>query len=615
MPITPAAFARLARGAVDVKPSPTRPIGGVRLAELWVVTSSRVDRGQCLTPLEEARILEHVFDARHVSAVRRPGRTSRLARVVRCRVAASGYGPTVVEFVSRAGDEGIAARVEIVLAIVSPIGSDAATVCSVLADELLERVGYSSETIRISELIETGLTDPDSSGGNRHRRLMDQGDHLREQAQDGGFCAMLAVQAVRLVRAAVTGDEEKQRHAGATIIRSLKHPDEVRLLRRVYGERLVVIGVSEDQAVRQERLRQLLLKEISRGKKTAEDEAVAAGEAASLILRDEKDERSQLGQRVRDAYELCDVYLPTSQKDLEADARRLVELLFGRPFVTPTRDEMGVWHAYASKFRSSAAGRQVGAVIVDEHGEVLVTGCNDVPAPLGGQNWHGDDKDYRDFALGSDANDSKKFELTSEMLGELARAGWLKDELSALGSAALAERALSGRSAPLNKTRVDELLEFGRIMHAEMAAIMTAARRGTPIRSATLYTTTYPCHECMRLILGAGIARVVYVDAYPKSLVPDLYGTHLRGPEGSPDKVSLERFVGVAPRLVEQVFGQVASRTRNVRGTYSKWVGRESQFVGSEGQYADTVVFQELAVGQLLHEYLDGGVAKATESN
>ncbi|MEJ7655371.1 MAG: deaminase [Chloroflexia bacterium] len=46
-------------------------------------------------------------------------------------------------------------------------------------------------------------------------------------------------------------------------------------------------------------------------------------------------------------------------------------------------------------------------------------------------------------------------------------------------------------------------------MHAEMSALLDAGRRGVPVQGATLYTTTFPCHNCARHIVGAGIDRVV----------------------------------------------------------------------------------------------------------
>ena len=51
-----------------------------------------------------------------------------------------------------------------------------------------------------------------------------------------------------------------------------------------------------------------------------------------------------------------------------------------------------------------------------------------------------------------------------------------------------------------------------RTTHAEMNAILQAAADGTSLRDGTMYTNTYPCWNCAKAILGAGIVRVV-VDA------------------------------------------------------------------------------------------------------
>lgn len=494
-------------------------------------------------------------------------------------------------------DDRIDSRGELVIALVTPIGLDIEPVREALTDALDQLVRFDAASVRVSALIEP-YAGPEG-GSNRWRRLMDAGDDVRRLSGDYGICAMLTVQAIVEVRRAETGDEDVWRPSGATIVHSLKHPDEVSLLRRVYGQRLVVVGVSEDRAARERWLRRRLTPDNA----TREQEAAAAGSAADLIRRDEKDEGVDWGQRVRDAYEMCDVYLPSSGEDLDKGARRLVELLFAKPFVTPDRDEMGVWHAYAAKFRSSAAGRQVGAVIVDGDGELLATGCNDVPAPGGGQNWDGEPHDHRDFALGSDANDQHKFRLAEEMFAALVKAEWIAPALAGKPAADLAETALA-KAGPLDRTRVANLVEFGRIMHAEMAALMTAARRGTPVRGATLYTTTYPCHECMRLIIGAGVSRVVYVDPYPKSMVPELYGRHLAGSDGDGPKVRMDAFVGIAPRLVPLAFGQLRARRRDERGAYLKWQGRTAGYVGVEDRYADTTRIHELQVAKDLDELL-----------
>ncbi len=48
-----------------------------------------------------------------------------------------------------------------------------------------------------------------------------------------------------------------------------------------------------------------------------------------------------------------------------------------------------------------------------------------------------------------------------------------------------------------------------RTTHAEMNAIAQAARHGTPIEGATIYTSMTPCLDCTKLLVNAGITRVV----------------------------------------------------------------------------------------------------------
>ena len=498
-------------------------------------------------------------------------------------------------------------RPEIVFGTVSPVGVDLSLTTNALASALDNIARYETKTVRISELIEVFGRPGDDEGDpncNRIRRLMNTGDRLRQQSDENAICAMLAVMNIRQIRLEETGNEQETRRAGATLVRSLKHPDEVKLLREVYGHRAVIVGVSDLPEVREDWLR----KEFTPPGADRDAISSASGEAADLIRRDESDENRKFGQQVRDAFELCDVYLSTDKAAVTAGAERLVRLLFGNPAVTPNRDEMGVWHAYAAKFRSSASGRQVGAVITDRDGEILVTGCNDVPMPGGGQNWDGESvHDHRDQALGYDANDRHKFKLTEELLGALKSHGWLSGGFSKKDAGELAYLALTGggdaSKAPLKGRRVASLLEFGRIMHAEMAALMTAARRGTPVKDGVLYTTTYPCHECMRLILGSGVRRVVYIDPYPKSLVPELYELHLgAGASNNDPRVVMEPFLGVAPRLVSRVFGQVERRKRSKRGdgNFVEWIGKDAAYVGEPDRFVDPVVLREAAVADML---------------
>jgi dCMP deaminase len=52
------------------------------------------------------------------------------------------------------------------------------------------------------------------------------------------------------------------------------------------------------------------------------------------------------------------------------------------------------------------------------------------------------------------------------------------------------------------------------VLHAEANAITKIARSNNSSEGATLYVTTSPCIECAKLIIQAGITRVVFYDKY-----------------------------------------------------------------------------------------------------
>ena len=51
-------------------------------------------------------------------------------------------------------------------------------------------------------------------------------------------------------------------------------------------------------------------------------------------------------------------------------------------------------------------------------------------------------------------------------------------------------------------------------IHAEMNAIIWAARKGIAIEGATIYVTLEPCSECSKNIIACGIQRIVYEKSY-----------------------------------------------------------------------------------------------------
>ena len=64
--------------------------------------------------------------------------------------------------------------------------------------------------------------------------------------------------------------------------------------------------------------------------------------------------------------------------------------------------------------------------------------------------------------------------------------------------------------------------ELCRGLHAEQNAIIQAALFGISIENAQLYSVTQPCITCAKMIINAGIKRVVFEDSYPDPLAEQM---------------------------------------------------------------------------------------------
>jgi dCMP deaminase len=60
--------------------------------------------------------------------------------------------------------------------------------------------------------------------------------------------------------------------------------------------------------------------------------------------------------------------------------------------------------------------------------------------------------------------------------------------------------------------------ELCRATHAEQNAIVQAALLGVSIKDGILYSTTQPCILCTKLIINAGIRKIVIKDSYPDKM-------------------------------------------------------------------------------------------------
>ena len=64
--------------------------------------------------------------------------------------------------------------------------------------------------------------------------------------------------------------------------------------------------------------------------------------------------------------------------------------------------------------------------------------------------------------------------------------------------------------------------ELCRALHAEQNAFLQAARHGISLEGATMYMTTQPCSICAKMIINAGIEKIIFEGDYPDTFAIEL---------------------------------------------------------------------------------------------
>lgn len=502
---------------------------------------------------------------------------------------------------------------ELVFALIAPIGVDLDLVCRILDQSLAEK-RYVSEVIRLTDImtdIPVSVTLTDSSFVAAYQQKIAYANEVRRVLGDTGLAA-LAVSAIRTSRRA----EWKQREISgaediptadardsvpvpnrAYVIRQLKRPEEVTLLRQIYGKHLVAVSVFAPVSARIKKIRDK--ERSSRGGLISNEECEHL--ARSIVSQDSNEIPDAHGQNVRDAFPLADVIIDgTSEGVCQKTLRRFLDLFFGSNVISPTIDEYGMYLAKSASLRSCDLSRQVGAAIFKPTREIISLGCNEVPKAGGGTYWSEDDADQRDIVLGHDPNELRKVELFTDVIQRLQSMNKLSTDLMAIDDPHSITKLLldTGKSTVLHDAKIMDLLEFGRVIHAEMSAISDAARLGRAVGGATLYCTTFPCHICAKHIVASGIRRVVYLEPYPKSYAADLHSDSIDVEGGNQAKVRFESFIGVSPYRYRDLFEK--GRRKYAGGLAQSWnKGEQSPMIDAlHPSYfqAETKVASELDV-------------------
>lgn len=474
-------------------------------------------------------------------------------------------------------------RPELMFGLVGAAGARLDDLSNALKD-VLTTFGYQVVDIRLSDLLRNFSGWVDQTGESefdRIRHLQNMGNELRRLLRDGAALARAGIAEIRVRRAAISGGKDIPASARAYIVHQLKHPDEVDLLRQVFGSSFLLVAGHAPRNMRGVELaRRMARKEGKPGQ-----EASFEGKAYEIITVDEKED-DDFGQNTRDTYPKADFFanlgLPSGEKEVE----RFVELVFGHPSRTPSHEEYAMYQASAASLRSSDDNRQVGAAIVSltvdgsgnvKNADVIAVGMNEVPRGGGGFYWDRDSPDLRDQALlqrGEDRAREIKIGALAELIEKIRQKGWLVAEFAGKTSNDLARSLLED----LKRTQFMDFGEFSRPVHAEMAALIDAARRGVAVNGHTMYVTTFPCHNCVKHIIAAGIRRVVYLEPYPKSRARNLHGEEIvleslfgREEEG---QVVFLAFSGIAPRQYRELFS-MSERGAKKGNSLTSWLGNQ----------------------------------------
>lgn len=469
---------------------------------------------------------------------------------------------------------------ELVFGVVGPVGSGTSEIASAL-EEFLEQSGYEVHIIKARRLIEMFAEDASQSvegdkGIEQTIGLQNAGDEMRKAHGNSAVAERFAIE-IRSKRAKATGVSSSDNGAiqpdktkRAYILDSIRHPAEVQLLRRIYQQSFCVIGVVCEEEVRESRL----------GEKFPD---ASRNQIRKLMKRDERDDKKH-GQQVSAAFHLSDFFVENTQSRFISSAGgaeepnpswtvsdelgRLVDILAFNKIVRPRPNETAMYHAHGARMRSSCLSRQVGAALLDRKGNILATGTNEVPRAGGGVYGGAFDgfsdtdpepiNDHRCHKYGGYCRNTQS---QNEIIDDLVET---IDELPEKADAELRRK--------IRATKIGQLIEFSRAVHAEMDALLSAAREGVSTVGSRLYVTTYPCHNCARHIVTAGVDEVQFIEPYLKSQALPLHGDAITDKSEDwtppsefyrklPDErsgkfaqVLFRPFTGVAPRLYRRAF-------------------------------------------------------------
>jgi deoxycytidylate deaminase/dephospho-CoA kinase len=377
----------------------------------------------------------------------------------------------------------VAPQPALVIGLTGPIGSGASTVARILETKGF-RCKTLSEPIKAEFRKRKGL-DPSANVKavqDWRKALQDIGDEGRDVQRSGRIS--------RWIEEAVNAVEGEQ----PLVIDGFRNIGEVEWMRNRFT-RSFLIAVVADRGVRWDRT------------KADYDQREDVFEQADKRDSEDKDDLPQ-GQQVERCVMTADFVLVNNEELVPKERRyqtiwnglqEPIELMRGTKRENPKEHESHMAQAYALASRSRCLKRHVGAVIVDREGLPLSSGFNENPVGMKPCLLEFDNTCYKDNLMHTSLEAFQNFYCPG--------CGTRIPSISKPWKCPACGEDIKRKFFPSRN------MEYCTALHAEERAIRSL--HGRDAVGGTMYVTTFPCMQCARYIVDAGIKKIVYVEAYP----------------------------------------------------------------------------------------------------
>lgn len=447
---------------------------------------------------------------------------------------------------------------ELIIGICCPIGSKKDEVIESIKREL-SKYNYNTNIIKISEFIskyspeKRELKKGESDEYLEFISKIEKGNQLRELHKNNALMADIAIREIALHRGIKAGVDMNNPQTGSEnvdmiksvrtchIIDSIKCVQELDTLREVYRDIFYLFNIFSPEDERIDHLTK------SKNLKLSD---------AKNIIETDNHQDSKFGQKTRKVFVNGDFFLRVSEENLEeldSKIERYFNLIFENKIITPHPNEIAMYAAKSVAGNSACLSRQVGAAITNMKGEIISRGWNDVPKFGGNLYKEGSINDKRCFNEGYCSNTREQNEIIDGLYEKIIENPEAKKILN--------DDTKKEILKILKQSPINSLIEFSRAVHAEMHAIIMGSQlSGSEMVEGKLFCTTYPCHNCARHIIVAGIKEIYYIEPYSKSKGVKLHWDSLTEKEKENDRVKILIYDGVAPRRFLEFFSMRAKR-------------------------------------------------------